>query len=715
MYNHVPPNGMAPQQQQSSSSSQPPSSSSITHNPSLVHQRLYPGYPPPSSESTAHLPPHTSYSVPPPTASYNHSGIQSLPPSSTTTNSASHHALVPPVPYYRHHHVQTSGNVLGTHPPPPPGYPSHTLHPGAQYSTTHHSSMTLQHANPHSMVPTRSSPSSSATSAEEERPNSSNRISTQNSTFSPWYSTPSGHHGHPPPPPLYTSHPHSFHPHSASSNLMENGGSMIPPSSQHHHLFKSHPSQHMGGNGVMKYGTSGDPNLGRPFTDYQQVVHNNSHIMPSSSGIDPYHSTTIPPSAMNVWRKLITEMVLNSGSKKPKNELPLARIKKIMKSDEEVRTKTMISAEAPVLFAKACEMFIIELTLHAWVHTEEAKRRTLQRNDIAAAIGKTDVFDFLIDIVPRETEKVQHSSHKANDDSYAHSETARHARASRGKSTNETNAEDELTNETTDGEDEVFGAHMLIDTQSTKGDAPSPQGHLNVATSTSVSGGLDVIKPLDSTTLKAQHVSALLQPSLIPSTNINNSSHNFNPSMLTSTGSTFSLASSSSSAANMGASHVLGNSSNNNNTNFLHGNNKSSLNSNTNTQTSETSDSALAFSSYGQHQPPQQSHGDENAQVGSGLPSALSISSSMVSFSSVDSTNESAASDLNQQIEPVEQANAKNNSVGTTEETRAAQHHSMSPTEHDFEIQVNQTEVPAVQTPADNHQHSETYSFQLFQ
>lgn len=41
-------------------------------------------------------------------------------------------------------------------------------------------------------------------------------------------------------------------------------------------------------------------------------------------------------------------------------QLPLARIKKIMKSDEDVR---MISAEAPVLFAKACEMFILELTL----------------------------------------------------------------------------------------------------------------------------------------------------------------------------------------------------------------------------------------------------------------------------------------------------------------------------------------------------------------
>ncbi|KAF7151209.1 hypothetical protein RHSIM_Rhsim02G0020800 [Rhododendron simsii] len=81
------------------------------------------------------------------------------------------------------------------------------------------------------------------------------------------------------------------------------------------------------------------------------------------------------------------------------HSLPLARIKKIMKADEDVR---MISAEAPVVFARACEMFILELTLRSWNHTEENKRRTLQKNDIAAAITKTEIFDFLVDIVPRE-------------------------------------------------------------------------------------------------------------------------------------------------------------------------------------------------------------------------------------------------------------------------------------------------------------------------
>jgi nuclear transcription factor Y gamma len=87
------------------------------------------------------------------------------------------------------------------------------------------------------------------------------------------------------------------------------------------------------------------------------------------------------------------------------HQLPLARIKKVMKADPEVK---MISAEAPIIFAKACETFITELTMRAWIHAEENKRRTLQRSDIAAALGKSDMFDFLIDIVPREDAQPQH-------------------------------------------------------------------------------------------------------------------------------------------------------------------------------------------------------------------------------------------------------------------------------------------------------------------
>lgn len=104
------------------------------------------------------------------------------------------------------------------------------------------------------------------------------------------------------------------------------------------------------------------------------------------------------------WQELINEI---ESTNEPDSQhtddfkshsLPLARIKKVMKTDEDVR---MISAEAPILFAKACEIFITELTMRAWCVSEENKRRTLQKADIAEALQKSDMFDFLIDIVPR--------------------------------------------------------------------------------------------------------------------------------------------------------------------------------------------------------------------------------------------------------------------------------------------------------------------------
>ncbi|KAL4237056.1 hypothetical protein ACF0H5_005440 [Mactra antiquata] len=101
----------------------------------------------------------------------------------------------------------------------------------------------------------------------------------------------------------------------------------------------------------------------------------------------------------NFWPKVSEDIRSLKNDHFKQQELPLARIKKIMKLDEDVK---MISAEAPVLFSKACEIFVSELSLRAWIHTEDNKRRTLQRNDIAMAITKFDQFDFLIDIVPRE-------------------------------------------------------------------------------------------------------------------------------------------------------------------------------------------------------------------------------------------------------------------------------------------------------------------------
>jgi nuclear transcription factor Y gamma len=66
-------------------------------------------------------------------------------------------------------------------------------------------------------------------------------------------------------------------------------------------------------------------------------------------------------------------------------------------------TRFMIAGEAPVLLGKACELLIKEMSARAWRHTERNRRRTLQRQDVHAAVGESEVYDFLIDIVPRMT------------------------------------------------------------------------------------------------------------------------------------------------------------------------------------------------------------------------------------------------------------------------------------------------------------------------
>lgn len=84
------------------------------------------------------------------------------------------------------------------------------------------------------------------------------------------------------------------------------------------------------------------------------------------------------------------------------HSVPLGRIKKIMQADRDVN---MIASEAPVLFAKAIELFIMDMTLRGWAHTEEDVRRILQTKDIAAALSETDIFDFLADVIPKHLSK----------------------------------------------------------------------------------------------------------------------------------------------------------------------------------------------------------------------------------------------------------------------------------------------------------------------
>ena len=82
------------------------------------------------------------------------------------------------------------------------------------------------------------------------------------------------------------------------------------------------------------------------------------------------------------------------------DELPLARIKRIMKQDSCVPQPRMISADAIPLMAHAVQLLVRLVSHIAWdVSTQPAQRNTLQLKDIIAALESSSQFDFLIDIV----------------------------------------------------------------------------------------------------------------------------------------------------------------------------------------------------------------------------------------------------------------------------------------------------------------------------
>merc|ERR1712166_149742 len=75
---------------------------------------------------------------------------------------------------------------------------------------------------------------------------------------------------------------------------------------------------------------------------------------------------------------------------------PLARIKKIIKADPEVKT---VNKEALQLIGKATELLLSELARAALNVAEKNKRKTVNYNDVATVVRTHEVFCFLEDTV----------------------------------------------------------------------------------------------------------------------------------------------------------------------------------------------------------------------------------------------------------------------------------------------------------------------------
>ncbi|XP_017110527.1 DNA polymerase epsilon subunit 4 isoform X2 [Drosophila elegans] len=73
-------------------------------------------------------------------------------------------------------------------------------------------------------------------------------------------------------------------------------------------------------------------------------------------------------------------------------QLPLARIRNIMKLDPDLQVATN---EAVFTVAKAVELFIASLSRESYTYTAQSKKKTIQKRDVEMAISAVDSLMFL--------------------------------------------------------------------------------------------------------------------------------------------------------------------------------------------------------------------------------------------------------------------------------------------------------------------------------
>lgn len=74
------------------------------------------------------------------------------------------------------------------------------------------------------------------------------------------------------------------------------------------------------------------------------------------------------------------------------SQLPLSRIKSIMKLDPELN---LVSSDSVFLMSKVTELFIKSLARESFVFVEQGKKKTVQKKDVESAINAVDALMFL--------------------------------------------------------------------------------------------------------------------------------------------------------------------------------------------------------------------------------------------------------------------------------------------------------------------------------
>ncbi len=89
------------------------------------------------------------------------------------------------------------------------------------------------------------------------------------------------------------------------------------------------------------------------------------------------------------------------GSSRKSRPLPWARVRKVMAIALAMEDSGhySLNREATVIMAKAAEIFITELTVRSWDQVRHYSRTLFRRCDILTSSAKSDMYDFLIDIL----------------------------------------------------------------------------------------------------------------------------------------------------------------------------------------------------------------------------------------------------------------------------------------------------------------------------
>jgi nuclear transcription factor Y gamma len=94
------------------------------------------------------------------------------------------------------------------------------------------------------------------------------------------------------------------------------------------------------------------------------------------------------------WRKKQVEVeeIQDFGDR----AIPMTRIKRVICNE---KGKMMMAFDTPSFLTKACEIFVQEIALRAWISANSQQRNIILESDIAEAIASTESYDFLNDVL----------------------------------------------------------------------------------------------------------------------------------------------------------------------------------------------------------------------------------------------------------------------------------------------------------------------------